>query len=408
MWNKQEKSILWITSANHFLVHVFELSFPALVIPIASYFNISLAQSFALSQGMYLLYGICALPFGFLCDRWNIRLLLALGCIGAGIASFAAAIAPSPFVLMLALSFVGVFTSVYHPVGLSLISHSVSQRGKAMGINGVFGNIGISLAPLMAGVCNYLWGWRSVFWILGVLGMLMGARALAMKEIPKIKTEEIPVEPKEQKQLMYYFFILCIVITFAGFLYRAITVSLPAYMEQNGPAIASGITTAKNNPLRNLTANLFVFIIYLGGIVGQIIAGHWADKHDLRKLYFLFYLAIVPVVLFVAFAKGYFLVFISMILIFFELGMQPVENSLVAKFTPVKWRSTAYGFKFILGLGVGSVSVAIVAFIQKNYGFSAVFKAGALNAFIVVCIIAFLWYVSRKIRVYNQEPKIPV
>jgi hypothetical protein len=48
------------------------------------------------------------------------------------------------------------------------------------------------------------------------------------------------------------------------------------------------------------------------------------------------------------------------VFVFFSLGMQPIENSLFARFTPPRWRATGYGIKFILTFGVGSFAVQLV------------------------------------------------
>ena len=156
------------------------------------------------------------------------------------------------------------------------------------------------------------------------------------------------------------------------------------------------------NPIQNLTANIFVFIIYFGGIIGQYLAGHWADKHDLRKLYLIFYAAIIPFAFLTSIVHEMMLVPVTMAMMFFSLGMQPIENSLIARLTPVRWRSTAYGLKFILGLAVGSSAVAAVGYIQSNFGFPKVFLLSSINAFIVSILIAVLWFVSRKISLRNH------
>ena len=47
---------------------------------------------------------------------------------------------------------------------------------------------------------------------------------------------------------------------------------------------------------------------------------------------------------------------VGMAYTFFALGMQPIENSLVAHLTPSRLRSFAYSLKFILVFGVGALS----------------------------------------------------
>ena len=400
-WTKEEKSILWITSANHFLVHIIEMGFPALVIPLSQYFGLSLGASIALCQGLYLAYGFGALPAGIISDKWNIRYMLGIGALGSAAACFAASAAPNAATLVIALTFLGLFASIYHPTGISLITHSVSQRGKALGLNGVCGNIGFAVAPLIAGFSNYFWGWRSCFIVIGLIALVVGLSAFLMNAIPPKPQERHAPGTAEEKQLAAYFVMVCVIILVAGLLYRAVTVSIPAYMENFGPSVAAGITQAVKDPIRNLTANMFVFVIYSGGILGQFLGGMLADRYDLRKAYLLYYIGIIPMALMMAVARNYSLVAAAAGLIFFTLGMQPIENSLIARLTPVRWRSTAFGFKFILGLGVGSLAVSLVGYTQGRFGFPSVFIMSSCISAVVAALIMVLWFISRKMQIKN-------
>ena len=71
----------------------------------------------------------------------------------------------------------------------------------------------------------------------------------------------------------------------------------------------------------------------------------------------------------------------------FLFGMQPIENTLVASFTPDKVRHSAYGAKFVLTFGVGAIAVHLVGWIKQTWSLSAVFVAmGLVSVAIVLCI----------------------
>jgi len=76
-----------------------------------------------------------------------------------------------------------------------------------------------------------------------------------------------------------------------------------------------------------------------------------------------------------AFTMGY---------VFFSVGMQPIENSLVAQLTPEKLRSTSYGIKFICTFGVGSLSVYAAKHLIEHYSFVHVFW---LTAAVIACLL---------------------
>jgi len=97
------------------------------------------------------------------------------------------------------------------------------------------------------------------------------------------------------------------------------------------------------------------------------------------------------------------LVLSAAIYMFFSLGMQPIENSLVARYTPGKWRSTGYGIKFILVFGIGSLAVYCVGWIKETWSLGAVYLfAGGLVALLVFFIIILIW-VSRGTTCRNTE-----
>ena len=87
--------------------------------------------------------------------------------------------------------------------------------------------------------------------------------------------------------------------------------------------------------------------------------------------------------------------FFAMAYMFFMLGMQPIENSLVAVLTPPRLRSTGFGMKFILTFGVGSLAVHLVGRWQRAGGLEAVFPWLALCILLLVLCAAILWWFTR-------------
>ena len=60
-----DKKIILFPVASHFLFHFYEIAFPALAIPLTLSLNMSLKDVLALGFPMYLMFGLCALPWGF-------------------------------------------------------------------------------------------------------------------------------------------------------------------------------------------------------------------------------------------------------------------------------------------------------------------------------------------------------
>jgi len=99
------------------------------------------------------------------------------------------------------------------------------------------------------------------------------------------------------------------------------------------------------------------------------------------------------------------LIIFAMIHSFFLLGMQPLENTLVARLSPPQLHSSAFGLKFILTFGVGALSVSMVSGIKESFGLSAVYIALALVSTVLVCVILLLNYYRKQIVVVSHSSK---
>jgi len=355
---------------------------------------------------MYLLFGLGALPAGLLTDRWRARWVLVASLCGAGVACVLVALAQTQAQFVGALALLGLCSSAYHPAGMALISKSVRQRGRALGLNGVFGNLGSATAPLIAGLLAYEFGWRQAYAFLGGLGFaaaLLGM-ALPFDEAASTEPSRPVAAPRAQRQELGYFAILCLAMMLAGFAYRGVSLLLPATFEGRTSFLSELLERLRFAQLQgvgNLAATAIASAVYAMGVLGQISGGHLADRHDLRKLYLAFHAASLPFVLCMGFLSEWALVAASAVYVFFALGMQPIENSLVARFTPESWRSTSYGVKFALNFGVGSLAVFGATALHAGVGFEGVYIALAIVVMLVCATSAFLLHRSRGTPVLN-------
>jgi len=393
-----EKKIIIFTSYCHFLSHFYMLIFPSLVIPLNKYFDMPIPEVLSLGFLMYLLFGLGALPMGIVTDLWNGRRMLTLHLLGLGAFSLLAGAARQPTSLMMSLAFIGVFASIYHPAGMGLISKGCTRRGYALGINGVFGNLGLGLAPIVTGIVTYWFGWRTIYIIFGAF-VLFSSIILFLVPIDETPVQTVESHTKgDKKHYMLYFALLCVCMMLAGFCFRGTSVVIPAYFEQTVPFlnnILGNFSFIKLSGTKTLAATALTSFVYFFGMLGQMTGGRFADKVDLRLGYFSFHLIALPfMVLMTQFTNIPLLVF-TMGYLFFALGMQPIENSLVARLTPEKLRSTSYGFKFIFTFGVGSLSVFTAKQLIKHYGFVYVFWLQAVIIVLLLSAIGMLMFLTR-------------
>jgi MFS family permease len=374
-YTANERRVLAVTGVAHLSAHFFELMFPTLAVALAQQTGLPLAEVLGWSFAGYLLFGLGALPAGLLTDRIGGQRMLVGGMLGMGTAALTAGfVSPGPSLALL-LAVIGLCASIHHPAGMSLISHTVAARGRALGLNGIFGNLGIALTPIVTATLASQLGWQRTY---VVVGLVTCAVAFLFATL---RIEERPLTPPSagpRSDVGFSLFaLLCVAAALGGISYRANTVAQPAYFAERVSILGYGATTS---------------LVYLTGIAGQYMGGVLADRHDLRWLYLGFHAASIPALWLVSRTTDTALVASSTLFLFFSLGMQPAENSLFARFTPARWRATGYGVKFVMTFGVGSLAVRLVQRAEAGGDLSAVFRwLTVVVGMLVVTVAALIW-----------------
>jgi MFS family permease len=386
--SSNERNVLITTCFGHFLSHFNMLVFPAVVLPLSSQLNLPLAEVLALSFWMYLLFGVTALPWGLAADHLDAKTLMRIYYSGAGVCGLAAAFwIDTPANFAMALAGIGLFSGIYHPTGLGLISKQISRVSYGMGINGMFGNLGLASAPLIAGIVTWIWGPRAAYLVLGGLNL---AGALIMTVIP-LPSDIRGTATAKQSNGDSGFLILLVTMMLGGIAYRGATVILPAYFELRNAGLYEWLTHHLPTGLSaNLVATAITSAIFLVGMVGQYLGGRVAEHRSLPHSYLVFHMITIPAAFLMAWTADLPLIVVAMVYFFFLLGMQPIENTLVSHLTPSRWRHSAFGMKFVLTFGMGAVAIKGVEAIEKGYGIGWVYPALGCVSIGLVCAIGLL------------------
>ena len=304
---------------------------------------------------------------------------------GAGLCGlFAAFWIESPLLLTAALAGIGFFSGIYHPTGLGLISKQVSRISYGMGINGMFGNLGLATAPLVAGVVTWVWGPRAAYIALGGLNLT----GLAVMALMPLQQSGAVVSQSKADNGGKGFLVLLVAMMLGGIAYRGATVILPAYFELRNQDIFQWLSQHLPAGLSaNLVATTITSAIFLVGMMGQYMGGRTAERFSLPHSYLVFHLVTIPAAFLMSWFANIPLVLVALVYFFFLLGMQPIENTLVSRLTPAKWHHSAFGMKFVLTFGMGALAVKGVEAVEKGAGIQWVYPAlGGVSILLVLCI----------------------
>ncbi len=378
------------------MTHFNMLIFPALVLPLATGFQMDMAEVIGMSFWMYLLFGLSALLWGGLADRLGVWPLMLLFYIGSAASACIAMLQyRDPVILPLALASLGLFSGIYHPVALGWISKEMRRISRGLALNGIFGSLGIAMAPLLAGLAIRLWGIGGAFLLLALANGIGVALMIVFAERPGQPHDEgAPVATGRARPLP--FAVLLVIMMLAGIAYRGSTVILPACLElRNSGLLQLARPLAGEWLTANLAATITAGLILLPTILGQYFGGFLAERFDLRFAYLLFHAITIPAVLGMAYAFNLPLVLLAGVYFFFLLGTQPIENTLVAQYTSARFRHSAYGMKFAFTFGAGALAVKLIEYVQKNGGFESVYQLLGGIALLLVCCIVVLIAVTK-------------
>jgi len=305
--------------------------------------------------------------------------------------------------LSISLAVVGIGNSAYHPTGLALLSKGMRLRGRGLGLNGIFGNLGIALAPFSAGILGWVVGWKITLVFFGVVGILWGLLVVMMPfSIPRLGDRQRGEGVSGQNALVL-FLILCAVVVFAGLMYRSFTLVLPSWLEfkftDDFDKLRNLFGELGKTPAEmsfgGLMAALATGLAMIVGMIGQLAGGRIADRMDLRKAYLLFFSLSLPFLLLARLVPGWTSLPLLGMFTFFALGLQPIENSLYSMLIPSKWRSSGFGIKFTLGFGVGSIAVANVSRFEPRIGLDGIVSLIIVFLFLTIATSLVLLLTSR-------------
>lgn len=377
------RTVIAYINIAHFIDHYAMLVFAAAVIVMAPVFNISYSDLLPYATPGFIAFGAGSLLTGWLGDRWSRRHMMVIFFIGIGASMIAVGLTQTPQQLSFALLAVGLFAAIYHPVGSAMLIAHAERLGREIGINGVWGNLGVALSALITGVvCQYL-GWRWAFVLPGIAAITAGFffAGSVRHEARIAHTSGSATSARVSKEAMWRVIVaLVITIIASSTTFNALTVALPKLFTER----LSGLTTS-TALIGMIAAGTYGF-----GAIAQYLIGHLLDRHSLKTLFLPLALILAPLLFFGATLSGIPLVFVCVGIIIGIFGQITVNDAMIGKYTSDEWRARAYSVRYFLGFTAAGASVGLVASLHERGGFTLMLQAlGVLCVLVIVGAIAF-------------------
>lgn len=356
-----------------------------------------------------LLTGAGAPLAGWLGDRWSLPRMMVVFFVGTGAATAGAGLATSTWSLGISLAALGLFASIYHPVGFAWLVRGARRRGMAMGVLGVFGSVGVAAAGIVAGLLIDTVDWRAAFIVPGLLSIATGLVLLGFivsGHVVEHHADAAPQAEPSRGDFMRAFVVLSVTVFCGGLVYQATQTAMPKLFDVRVGDWLGQLGTGVERWLSDMAGGGFGLDAAAGGMAGvgllftlvylvagsmQLVGGWLADRFALRNVYVTLYVLQVPLLVVAGELAGLPLVGIVILMVVMNTMALPAENSLMAFYTPARWRGTAFGAKFVLSLGVTPLGVVLVsATYGATGGFYWLFVMLAASAAVVAAAASML------------------
>ena len=382
---KYEKIIIGITGSSHLLVHALMLTFPSLIPIVQKEFNVGLDTLGFVVSISALLFGLGAIPAGWLDRYLGGKKLMIIYQLGASVSALMIVLTSSFYMMVIGLSFIGLFCSIYHPTGLTLVSQNINKVSKGMAVHGMFGSLGSAFGPLLAVSLATLISWRASYLVLAILYSILAL--ITFINIPhknqNINRQKNILKKKTNKKALIYYFITN---SFLGMVYYGFTTFMPIHLSENTYEFLPGIS-------QNMKAGLFPTIVFIAGMIGALLGGKIGEIFDKRISFVVIIILNIPVFFLVGITSDFALIICSIMLGIIYFSNQPIGNTLVSDFSDNKNRGFVYGLGFFISFGIGSFAAGLSGMIAVNYSVPIIFPVMGILLFPGL-IFAYLMYRS--------------
>lgn len=372
-----------LLNVAHAVDHMFLLIFATAVAAIAADFGYASWQDLMpFSIGAFALFGLGALPSGRLGDLWGRRAMMLVFFFGIGASALLTALTQDAWQLAAALTLLGAFASIYHPVGIPMLVRHAANPGMVIGVNGLAGNLGIAVAALVTGFLVKWVGWRAAFAIPGLVAIGCGiafARIAPREATPPARRapRQLELSPATVAQVL-----LALTLT-------STTASLIFNFTTNGNAelLAARMRAVTADPA---LLGVLLAMVYVVASFAQLAVGRAIDRYPLRGLFLAIVAMQVPLFLLASGAQGWLLYGVAIAFMAFVFGAIPFTDAIIVRYVDDRARSRVAGLRLTVSFGVSSLAVWLLGPFVKSAGFDALFATMAGIAVVTLLGVALL------------------
>ena len=368
----------------HAIDHLALLIFATAVSAIALDFGVSRWEDLMpYATGAFVMFGVASLPAGRYGDLWGRRAMMLVFYFGMGVSLLLVSLTQSPLQMAIALTLMGAFSAIYHPVGIPMLLQNAPKAGAVIGVNGLAGNLGIAVAALLTGYLVKIAGWRAAFVVPGIIALVLGVY-FAIK-VPK--ETHAPGKKKGGKMLRVdrvtaarVFAVLTCTTTLGSLIFNFTT-------NGNGELLRERVANIASDPA---TLGMLLAGVYAVASVAQVIVGRLIDRFPIKRIFLPIVAAQIIAFVLAANAEGWMFYVFAIAYMTFVFGAIPFTDAIIARFVDDSMRSRVAGLRLAVSFGISSVAVWALGPFVKAGGFSMLLLVMAAIATLTTVAVFFL------------------
>ncbi len=368
----------------HAIDHLALLIFATAVSAIALDFGVARWEDLMpYATGAFVMFGVASLPAGRYGDLWGRRAMMLVFFFGMGVSLLLVSLTQSPLQMGIALTLMGAFSAIYHPVGIPMLLQHADKPGAVIGVNGLAGNLGIASAALLTGLLVKHVGWRAAFIVPGVLALALGVY-FALKVPREVSS---PASRRKTKALsldhatvVRVFAVLTCTTTLGSLIFNFTT-------NGNGELLRERISAIASDPA---ALGLLLAGVYAIASVAQVVVGRLIDRFPVKRVFLPIVAAQVVCFVFAANAQGWVFYGFAVAYMTFVFGAIPFTDAIIARFVDDSMRSRVAGLRLAVSFGISSLAVWALGPFVKAGGFTTLLWTMAGIALLTTIAVMFL------------------
>jgi MFS family permease len=371
-----------LLNAGHAFDHLFLLIFATAVAAIAADWGMAWQDLMPYTVGAFVMFGLGSLPAGRLGDLWGRRAMMVVFFLGIGGAAILVATTSGVWTLAAALTLMGIFASIYHPVGIPMLVQNARNPGFTIGVNGLAGNLGIAIAAVLTGFLVKEAGWRAAFAVPGALAMLCGLLFLLV--VPR---EEMAPARRPKKSVDLPPAVMARIVMVMTLAAISSSLIFNFTTNGNGQLLRERLRGLVDDPA---TLGILLAIVYTIGSLAQLVVGKLIDRYPLKWVYLPVVAAQVPLFLLASGAGGWGLYVVMVAFMVFVFGAIPFVDAMIVQYVDDRMRSRVAGIRLAVSFGVSSLAVYLLGPTVKAAGFGTLLTLMAVISGFTTLFVSLL------------------